>query len=232
MSGRQELAPAVPRAVQPIDPARKKTMIPTTADEATLNRYVANIVSTYEAATDDQLARGRAWYRTAHQVAILMAEGDDEATDEERAIRGAGVIAALSPQKAWYLNKRIAEESFRTGEAQGNVGNAVRKAEQIMLGANPLDVLPADSKTWNFYRCIVDPEDEEAVVIDRHAHDVAVGEVYGSRDRRINKSRYAVLALAYRLAAYQLGILPQTLQAVTWVVQVEAVAHLPHRPSK
>lgn len=190
-------------------------MIPTVADDATHARYVSNIVSLYNQATADQAARGRSWYLTANQLASVMSEGNTRA--------GAGVIAALSPQKAWLYNVKLAEEAFENNEARGQVGDACRKAERIMLGENPLDVLPTDSKTWNFYRCIVDPDDAEAVVIDRHAHDIAVGEVYGSADRGISKSkkRYATLAHAYREAARQLGEIPSVVQATTWVTHVE-----------
>jgi hypothetical protein len=127
-------------------------MISTTASTRTHRRYVQNIISTWKRASEDQLARGRTWYRTAHDLADLMSEGNVTA--------GAGVLAALSVQKS--------------------------------------------------------PEDPEAVVIDRHAHDVAVGKRYGNMDRGLsNKRRYATLAHAYREAARQLGELPSTVQAVT-----------------
>jgi hypothetical protein len=135
---------------------------------------------------------------------------------------GAGVIAALSPQKAWEHNVKLAQEAFANGEARGHVRNACAKAERIMLGEDPLQVLPAELKTWNFFRCISDPEDPEAVVIDRHAHDIAVGEVYGGTDRGLdNKRRYATLSHAYREAARRLNEIPSVVQAVTWVVHIE-----------
>jgi hypothetical protein len=114
---------------------------------------------------------------------------------------------------------RLAREAFANGEARGHVRDAVTKAERIMLGEDPLSVLPADSKTWNFFRAIIDPDDAEAVVIDRHAHDIAVGERHGEEERGLSsKRRYATLALAYRIAAQRVDELPSTVQAVTWVV--------------
>lgn len=203
-----------------------RTMIPTVADDDTQERYVLNIISKWNEANADQLARGRAWYRTANHLATLMSEGNTRA--------GAGVIAALSPQKAWGYNVRLAREAFENGgEVRGQVRNACEKAEKIMLGANPLDVLPTDSKTWNFYRCIVDPEDAEAVVIDRHAHDIAVGEIFGDADRGLGaKRRYATLAHAYREAARRLDEIPSVVQAVTWTVQVDATDDLPYRAAR
>jgi hypothetical protein len=186
-------------------------MIPTTADLDTLNGYVENILSVWRDASDEEYEQGRMWYRNANALATMLADGDTR--------RGAGVIAALSPQKAWQHNVKLADDALR-GEIHGHVRNALEKTERIMMGEDPLAVLPTDSKTWNFFRAIADPEDAEAVVIDRHAHDVAVGERYGElRDRGLsNKNRYATLALAYRLAAQRLGELPSVVQAVTWTV--------------
>lgn len=197
-------------------------MIPTTADATTLDSYVANIITVWQRATDDQLTRGRAWYQTANDLATVMSEGNTRA--------GAGVIAALSPQTAWDHNVNLASDAFENGEARGHMGNALGKAKRIMQGEDPLLVLPIDSKTWNFYRCIVDPDDAEAVVIDRHAHDIAVGEVYGNTERGLStKRRYATLALAYRLAGQRLGEIPSTVQAVTWVVWRADLSGTGHR---
>lgn len=194
-------------------------------DDTTHERYVANIVAAYGGASEDQQGRGRNWYPTARQIATLMAEGDTKA--------GAGVIAALSPQKAWYLNQRIAQASFDSGEARGNVGNATAKAQRIMLGEDPLEVLPDDSKTWNFYRSIMDPTDPDPVCVDRHAWDIALGVVNGSNNRGITKRRYAEVAHAYREAARRLGEIPSALQAITWCYWTETVlGDLPRRPGK
>jgi hypothetical protein len=186
-------------------------MIRTVATEAEMATYVFNIKMTWRIATREQMARGRQWYRTANDLATVMAEGNTRA--------GAGVIAALSPFQVWETNLAIAEKALSAGTADGlHVGDAIRKTERIIRGEDPLSVLPPDSKTWNFFRCIVDPDDAEAVVIDRHSHDVAVGERYGARERGLsNKRRYATVALAYRIAAEQLDEIPSTVQAVAWV---------------
>lgn len=201
-------------------------MIATTADTATHERYVSNIIKAWNAADADQVRRGRDWYRNANQLATMMAEGNTRA--------GAGVIAALSPQKAWYLNVRIAQKSLGSGTARGNVGDAVGKAQRIMLGEDPLVVLPEDSKSWSFYRAIVSPDDPDPVVIDRHAHDLGVGEIYGSRDRGLSsKRRYATLAHAYREAARRLDEIPSVVQATTWIWHTETVlGEMPRRPGK
>lgn len=186
-------------------------MIPTVATVEELQTYVDNIITVWQRATPDQLARGRAWYQTANDIATVIADGNTRA--------GAGVIAALSPQKAWDANVKLAEQALTSGEARGHVRNALDKAERIMLGEDPLSVLPEDSKSWNFFRAIVHPDDAEAVVIDRHAHDIVANERYGDRDRGLSsKRRYATVALAYRNAANSLDEIPSVVQATTWVV--------------
>lgn len=192
-------------------------LIPIKADENTRERYVANIMAAYRAATPDQVARGRFWYRTAHDIAHMLADGDARA--------GAGVIAALSANKSWRENQRLAERAFGPEGPSGHVRDAIRKVERILLGEDPEDVLPMDAKTGHFYRCILDPDDPDPVVIDRHAHDIAVGETYGNDERGLSsKGRYALLAHCYREAAMRLEVIPSVLQAVTWVAHTQRIA--------
>jgi hypothetical protein len=197
-------------------------MIPTTPSDSTRRRYMRNIIHVYEQATEDQKVRGANWYPTAHELADFLSEGNVQA--------GAGVIAALSANKAWDLNQRLAKDAFH-GEIHGHTATNLAKVAKIMAGADPAEVLPMDAKTGNFYRCILDPSDAEAVCIDRHAHDVAVGAPWGDRDRGLSaKGRYAVLSLAYRNAAAKLGVTPSVLQATTWVVWTESLAGVARRP--
>lgn len=178
-----------------------------------MDAYVANIVATYRKATPHQLARGALWYWDAREIAERCPLG----------VRvGAGIIAALSPQKSWPLNVILAEDAF-TGYVHGQVGDATRKVEAILAGSDPKDVLPMHAKTGQFFLCVANPMHPSAVVIDRHAHDVAAGMRPGSLEERglSAKGRYDSLVRAYRCAATEVGILPCVLQAITWTVQVE-----------
>jgi hypothetical protein len=191
-------------------------MIPANPSATTRRRYRDNIIRTYLSATEDQVLKGKQWYPVAHDLAEMISGGDIRS--------GAGVIAALSANKSWAENVKISTRAFASGKASGHTKVMLTKATRIMNGEDPANVLPMDLKTGNFYRCILDPSDPTAVVIDRHAHDVAVGRTFGNDDRGLSsKSRYNALADAYREAAERLGILPQELQAITWVVQVERV---------
>lgn len=191
-------------------------MIPANPSETTRRRYRDNIIATYERATEDQILKGKMWYPVAHDLATMIADGDTR--------MGAGVIAALSANKSWSENTKIATRAFASGKATGHVKDAILKATRIMNGEDPANVLPMAAKTGQFYLCILNPSDPHAVVIDRHAHDVAVGRTFGDADRGLSaKGRYNALADAYREAAKRLGILPSELQAITWVVQVESL---------
>ncbi|MFI6512893.1 hypothetical protein ACIBCT_35285 [Streptosporangium sp. NPDC050855] len=176
---------------------------------------MSSILDVWHSATPDQLERGTRWYPQANQFAAMISGGD--------VVAGAGVIAALSANKRWDENTKIAARAFVNGEPSGHVGDALTKAARIMGGESPSDVLPMDVKTGQFFRCIADPTDPEAVCVDRHAHDVAVGRRYGSADRGLSsRKRYKAIADAYREAARRLGVLPLTVQAVCWIVQIEA----------
>ncbi|MFJ4717441.1 hypothetical protein [Streptomyces sp. NPDC088785] len=189
-------------------------MIPVKTTEDQRTAYTRAIVSTWTSATADQERRGRAWYVTAHELAAEIAAGDVK--------RGAGVLAALSANKPWGENCKIAARAFQEGKATGHVRDALTKADRIMAGADPAEVLPMHLKTGLFYRCIADPQDVEPVVIDRHAHDIAVQEIYGNRDRGLGAlGRYNTLADCYRTAAREIGEIPSVVQAVTWVAHIE-----------
>jgi len=196
-------------------------MLPANPTTEQRDQYVWNIIAAYERATPDQLTRGAAWYPAAHTLAAYLADGDVR--------KGAGVIAALSPMKLWTLNQKLAADAL-SGNPHGHMGDAMRKVNAILAGADPAEVLPMNLKTGNFYRNIADPSDPVPVTIDRHAHDVAGGLPYDGIGRRSGKvppglgnvSRYNSLADAYRTAAESLGMLPNVLQAVVWLVQIES----------
>jgi hypothetical protein len=188
-------------------------MIPTTADDATLERYVTNLTDAWINCTEDQLERGRQWYPVAHQLALVVGEGD--------ARKGAGVIAALSVQKKWEHNVALATDAGN-GFVHGHMESALAKVRAILGGADPEDILPMAAKTGHFFRNIADPSDPDPVTVDRHAHDVAVGERYGNSDRGLsNKTRYATLALAYRLGARRALVIPSVFQATLWGWQID-----------
>ncbi|MFJ5646351.1 hypothetical protein [Streptomyces sp. NPDC093223] len=189
-------------------------MIPAKSTEEQRHNYTRAITEKWDEATPDQKRRGRDWYVTAHELAVEIAGGD--------AKKGAGVLAALSANKSWAENCRLARKAFTEEIASGHTRDALTKANRIMQGTDPAEVLPMHLKTGCFYLCIADPENAESVVIDRHAHDIAVRQIYGQRERGLGAlRRYNVLADCYRAAARQIGEIPSKVQAVTWVAHIE-----------
>lgn len=176
----------------------------------------ARILRVWESASSAEIDAGLRWYSDARAFACSL--------DPSRPERAVGVIAALSPMKGWRDNCALASRAFRQGYASGAVSVNARKADAILSGADPLEVL-GGAKVRNFYRSIIDPADADAVCIDRHAFDVAVGRVTNDPTRRaLSRSGvYDSFGAAYRRAARIISkdgynIVPSQVQAVTWGV--------------
>lgn len=173
---------------------------------------VANVLSVYSAASADHLREGLSWYLDAHNVANILSPESPE--------MGAGVIAAMSPMMGWETNKRAAFLAFERGTADGlGLSRNVAKANRILAGEKPLDVLGGD-KVRAFYSTILAPHSQDVVpVIDRHAFDIAVGMVTDEKARSSlsRKGVYLDFAAVYIDAAKVAGISSSQMQAVTWV---------------
>jgi hypothetical protein len=187
-------------------------MIPSNPNEWAREVWCNRIVRAFIAADADAKLQGAVWYRMAHTLALELADGDVKV--------GAGVIAALSANKGWWQNQLLATDAL-TGFVHGHTGDVLDKVRAIMAGQEPETVLPMRLKTGHFYRCISNPSDPYSVVIDRHAHDIAIGQRLGDAARGLNAvNRYEALADAYRAAGEHLGKLPMNVQATVWVAHV------------
>jgi hypothetical protein len=99
----------------------------------------------------------------------------------------------------------------------GAFNDALRKADAIAAGADPLDVL-GGRKVRSFYRNIVGHTGH--VTVDRHAVAIVAGRPLTDREGKVLEriGPYTYVAGAYRAAARRLGVAPTELQAVTWLV--------------
>jgi hypothetical protein len=188
---------------------KRKSAKPKSAKQ--LGASVDNILRVYTRADSRDIAQGRIWYRDANAIASRISNGD--------VVKGAGVIAALSPQIHWNVNILFAERAFRMRKASGHYKGLCRKANDIMRGAKPLDVI-GGFKSRSFYQNIVNPSDAQAVTVDRHALGIACGKVLSDKVRKNLSKRatvYNAIATMYREAATMLGMLPCELQAITWL---------------
>lgn len=173
---------------------------------------VRRILDTAHSAEPHEYTEGLLWYTRAHDEAQRLAYR--HATNVATVV---GVIAALSPQCGWSENLRRADALLLTGESVGLFSD---KALRIYAGEDPLAVL-GGPKTRAFYQCMLEPEGlHEAVVVDRHAFDVAVGRETDDKTRKVleRKGQYDLFADAYRKAAAGTnGLHPHELQAIAWV---------------
>ena len=200
------------------------------ADPLTQSQRVARILAVYARATEDERTEGLYWYRAANTFASGLSAKYGVTTEQ-----AAGVIAALSPQTSWERNVPLAEKACRTKRPSGHTGANCAKARAILRGKTaPLDTL-GGNKVRAFFDNIANPEESQAVTIDRHAYDIAEG-VYTSDASRSQVAnllrhpvRYAHYAAAYREAARILNLRPLQVHAVTWVAwrNLKANATLP-----
>lgn len=175
-----------------------------------------NIVRVWDQATEAEVAAGINWYRDAHALAVLLSPADPS--------QAAGVLAALSPMMDWEQNMKLGIRAYADGSASGALSSNVKKANLILNGAAPLDVL-GGNKVRAFYGCINNPS-SESVCIDRHAFDIAVGRVTNNESRQAlsRKGVYESFANAYVRAAKTLSdrlgtpVSASEVQAVTWGV--------------
>ena len=175
---------------------------------------VSNVLSVYNNASADNIREGLSWYLDANNFARTLGEIHDV-----RISTAAGVLAALSPRLEWGTNKRQAAKVFATGTADGcGLKGNCRKADRILAGEDPLDVL-GGNKVRAFYSTILDPHGYSWPVIDRHAFDIAVGEITDDKRRGAlgRKGVYAEFADIYIDAAKVAGVSSSQMQAITWV---------------
>lgn len=190
-------------------PRKNNTLnVPTPFIAQDVTPSVENILSVFNQATADEIDEGTRWYAEAYLLATTL--------DPSNPSRAAGVIAALSPITPWERNKTLAIRAYRDGIATGTLGANCAKANRILGDEDPLDVLSGD-KVLNFYLSILGYYG--ACCVDRHAFDVAVGQVTNDVTRRIlsRKGYYEHIASLYRSAARHTGYTASEIQAITWI---------------
>ena len=183
--------------------------VPITDILPTMEQCVSSIENVYYKATEQDKSEGIEWYPNAHAFARTVGSRSVK--------RGAGIIAALSPQTSWPENKRLALQAS-SGRITGHTRRNCEKATDCRRGYDPLEVL-GGRKVRAFYALILDPTNAYDVVIDRHAFDVAIGYETDNLARKVLErvGGYDFIADAYRKAAANLGILPSEVQATTWL---------------
>lgn len=170
-------------------------------------------------ATAADVREGTTWYQDAHEFATELA-----ATYSVTLRQASAVIAALSPQVSWELNKRIAVDLLDGGSAAGAFTLGIDRARRIIADPNvdPLTIL-GGHKVRSFYLNISRPNLYGPVTIDRHA--VAILSDYNTspafltaHPKHLEKyGAYHRAAGVYRTVARELNLAPHVLQAIAWV---------------
>ncbi len=180
-----------------------------------------NLLACYQRASTFDVAQGLVWYSNANQTAQWLA-GSYHVSLES----ACGVLAALSPGNPWDKNITDAEEFIRAyvsgnrGRYLPKVGSYGRKnrvkAERILTGKFPLDVLGGD-KVRAFYSNILCPDARGIVTIDRHAKCCAVGVKLADKATLVRPAEYRYLTRHFLRCSEIVGVLPTQFQAVVWV---------------
>lgn len=183
---------------------------------------VANIVSTYRRATPAQIHAGAHWYDEAREYSRTLAAGSPFTEWQ-----AAGVIAALSPQQGWAINKRNASTCI--GVYVGTYGSVPQLHTQAQMG-KVLAILDDEDGTYQnvarhlkgpkesaFYRNICG--DHTLPTVDRWAFLTATGTALVEEHGGISKGAYKPLSAAWQEAAQTLGIPSAILQAICWIVE-------------
>lgn len=161
-----------------------------------------NVLEVFNRATNDDHMAGMTWYSSAHMIA--RESGD--------VLKGAGVIAALSPRMPWHRNVTLARMAFDAPLTGGALKRSIAAANAIMHENVPvLDIL-GGLKTRAFFDNIVHPLTSNEVTVDTHAIKIA-----GIDRDSVGKGLYNEIADAYRAAANIAQISPLEMQAVTWI---------------
>lgn len=191
-----------------------------------------NVVKSFDAATPEEKAQGMRWYADAHTLAGAIAHGDHA--------KGAGVLAAYSPQTAWPVNMFNAAKAIELNRALGPGDGMITRTMQANA-QEALDGVPLDQnygrntapKIRAFAHLIANggdaPDDTTGnVVIDRHAMSVAMGERLPKKEADLapigTDRYYQHVADTYRNAAIEISkrgtpVTPHQVQAVTWLHQ-------------
>lgn len=182
----------------------------------TVRLHTRNVTGVFRQATASEREEGKAWYETARAFALTLDPSDPG--------RAAAIIAALSPRLEWGRNMRAAEDVY-AGRAPKVLGLNADKANRILAGEDPGSVLKGP-KVTAFWYAITDPSDRRAIVIDRHAFDVAAGKSLTDPVRTVLLSRVGVYdkacetyVRAARIVSRELGEVwtPPEVQAAAWV---------------
>ena len=154
------------------------------------------------------------WYVGALRYAIEISDNVQDNKLCARINKTIGIIAAVSPKKAWERNKILALQIIR-GKRSGTFNFLIKKCELILRSdgadAEIIKILNG-KKIVSFYRNI--KQQSNVVTIDRHATAIALN--LEQCNFTISNSVYDKLSDCYISVASEFNINPSLLQSITW----------------
>jgi len=183
--------------------------------ELTTRKVINNINRYFELSNGD----GLNWYTQANELAVEIANKTGY-----NVMNVAGVIAALSPQTSWELNKIYLVRFMRDGiQAKANTGANKYKALKCLQATNveEIKIILNGNKTTNFFLNILFPDVDGIATIDRHAVAICIQKPEKasaiSEGVVLTDKQYLFFESCYVACAKELGIKALELQAITWV---------------
>lgn len=186
--------------------------------ELTQRKVVNSILRYYKLATDQEIRDGLAWYGDAHRLSRELSEKTGY-----NVLQTAGMVAALSPQTSWELNKVYAVRFLADKlDAKANTGANKIKALKCLRSTNIEQTKAAlnGNKTKAFFFNIAFPDVDGIVTVDRHAVAICLQRPNKAKALppvKLTDNQYEFLERCYTIAAKKVGIKALDLQAITWV---------------
>lgn len=177
----------------------------------------ANILDVLYRASPEEYNQGLSWYQKAgEEVSRLPARfawkrGITRNTRWDQC----RVVAHLSPGCSWEKNIALAKRFIETGDCPHPYGRAVVDRCRSEYG-------PSGPKTRAFFYNLYDPEAEvwpDCVTIDRHAGAACAGRALTEPElKTLTPKQYSRMERQYKVLAEILGLRPNQLQAIVWLV--------------
>ena len=152
------------------------------------------------------------WYQDANLYAAKLAQEYNYTTAQI-----CGVIAAFSPLKSWTENKVITELYLKSGKCK-HTKTMKNKAAAILKTTDieEIAVILNGNKITSFFLNMLQPNNTEAVTIDRHAIAIILGRPIKENEGNFTDKQYLFFVNCYKIAAKKLDIVPSLLQSATW----------------
>ena len=187
-----------------------------------MDKNERNILAAYHRANAAQKAEGLSWYYNVHLACCQFASKYNKSIEVV-----AGITAALSPGLRWESNleatRRILANESLAGIGIRYTAN-IRKAYRILKATTPSGVSlefhgRERNKTRAFYTLLVNPSNPLTVCVDGHAFNIWHGQrIPIDKVPTLNRNRlYEKVSCAYINVARQLNLLPNQVQAITWL---------------